>query len=348
MELALHPIAVVTTTRTGRGLVTARHVRAGETLLVSEPAAMSVHRKHLSLVCSACARFRARSALQTRCTCGTYYCSDACCAADAPLHAPHCAALLSLSRDRALKKEEASLVRLLFSALARAGTLRPNAPTLDDTMTLMADHAAVKGFKRRRRQRIAAARAFVALQPPLRADHAAAAEEGCELERQLLRSPIFRSVRAVEAILARGPLNEFGLCDIDGEAAGCGFYPSAAMANHSCVPTAAVRLERSSLVFIALTDLCAGTEVTFSYANLRGDGGVDRAENLELSWNFVCACERCRLAPGPSAARSRVDAFDALHVCVCGNVSHLPRGACRCGQFNALPDAVGAAALLVH
>ena len=62
--------------------------------------------------------------------------------------------------------------------------------------------------------------------------------------------PDFLSVKNCVNILASGPLNEFALFDVDGEAVGCGYFPLAAMCNHSCVPTASVQIEGEYMTFM--------------------------------------------------------------------------------------------------
>jgi len=348
--LAESPVVLVATGDTrGRGLAAARAIRAGELVLISQPACMSVHRKHAPFICASCAAFSEDGLLSERCeACEcTHYCSAKCRAADAPLHEPHCDALRKLNADRKLKKEETSFVRLLLRLLSRCAS---GAASLDSVTSLMSDHAGVKGYKRRKRQRAAAARAFVKLLP--RKGDA----EPSALARQLEICPKFRKARNVEALLDRGPLNEFGLCELDGEAAGCGWYPSAAMVNSSCVPSTAVQLEGAALHFYALRELRAGEEITFCYCTLAGGGELTRRANLVESWGIDCECERCCYEEDPdmcaSSSRARIDAFDRAHVCVgCGNVAVPPErrpaallergaGACCCGTFNALRDRV--------
>ena len=284
---------------------------------------------------------------------------------------------------------------------------------LEHVMALMADEASIPGFKRRQRQREGAVKAFLALLPATAlsattaghggvksaaSDVAAAAavaageEEGggglagtqrCErdavalLTRQLRWCPEFLSSRTLVALLSRQPLNEFGVCYIDGETVGGVCFPAAAMLNHSCVPSAALQLERQATVaFYATRDLALGEEVTFCYTGAiargissAGDDDEDdvkaltRQELLQESWGIACCCDRCRLddagrassigqtgdGPALAALRAKITAFDQhamCEACRCFKVPDARRwggGAggheeiCGCGTFHALP-----------
>ena len=183
------------------------------------------------------------------------------------------------------------------------------------------------------------------------------------LADQIRMCPSFRNVKTVERLLASGPLNDFALWDLEGEACGCGFFPGAALINHSCVPSSAVQLEGTDLCFYATMDIEEGAEITQSYANLNGDGRYTRQENLTNSWDFVCKCIRCeyekRIQENPVGTalealkqkKDFIESFDRLHVCSCGGVSCPPsrrgsrplppgetEGACNCNCFNLVTD----------
>lgn len=87
-------------------------------------------------------------------------------------------------------------------------------------------------------------------------------------------------------------MNEFGLWASEGETCGCGFFPAAAMINHSCVPTASAQLERNEMCFYATQQLSEGEEVTFCYGSLVGQGIMTRGEVIAASWGFKCTCAR--------------------------------------------------------
>eukprot|EP00493_Phyllostaurus_siculus_P010587 UN10733 len=62
-------------------------------------------------------------------------------------------------------------------------------------------------------------------------------------------------------LLARGPPNEFALFDQNGEPCGRGYFPTASLMNHSCVPSASVQLEVDKMVFYATRDIAEGEEI---------------------------------------------------------------------------------------
>ncbi|CAE8636183.1 unnamed protein product, partial [Polarella glacialis] len=128
--------------------------------------------------------------------------------------------------------------------------------------------------------------------------------------------------------LSAGPLNEFGLWNEGGESDGRCFAPTAALANHSCVPCCTQRVEGGRVCLVALRDLAAGEELSFSYIDLSLPSD-ERQQLIWQSWHFRCSCVRCSCAEEASsrsgaAAASSVQAalraFDARHLCVCGGL----------------------------
>ena len=182
---------------------------------------------------------------------------------------------------------------------------------LAHVLCMMEDYKAIPGYPQRKRQRADAAKAFVALLPrprlPAGADVGASAGLAGDpgtLEGQLELCPEFRSWKEVASLLARGPANEFGICDVDGETCGCVFYPAAAMVNHSCVPTTGVQVEDGCMVFYATQDLAPGDEITQSYGSTAGDGRLGRAEYVHRP-ALPCNTHRPAPAPAPAPTMSR-------------------------------------------
>lgn len=381
--IAQYPVEVKKIPGKGRGLVATRSLRKGEFVLASAAAAVSLHRKHQRLCCIACCAYSEDSDISAPVVCSscntTYYCSEQCREKDAELHEPHCSLLCEIDSSASLKREEASLVRLLLRMLSTCartklrndladtlantekpilggqgaasegatevsdnGRLSPPECSLADVMDMMPDSKSISGFLRRRKQRLAAARFFVDLvKSPL--------ASATNLLDQLVICPEFGNVKILCELLARGPPNEFALFDIHGEGCGCGVFPSAALINHSCVPSCGVQLEGSTMCFYTTRDVSAGEELTQSYANLGGDGRMDRKENLLISWGFDCHCMRCSLKSGER--RQEIDTFDAANVCSCGGVmvplerrgsrknhegefASGKEGECHCNSFN--------------
>jgi SET and MYND domain-containing protein len=83
---------------------------------------------------------------------------------------------------------------------------------------------------------------------------------------------------------------------------GTGLYPLAALANHSCLPTAVQTFgPNAQLTLRALVPLAPGDEVTIAYVDL----SLSRAERqaaLRYAYLFECRCPACVPAPGVSAA----------------------------------------------
>jgi hypothetical protein len=354
---APYPVALARTgTVAGQGVVAIRNIREGELVLVSPAAATCCHRKHLPLMCTHCLAFTENPDVPAPVCCAgcatSFYCSEQCRLDDELFHAPHCGLLGQIARNKKLKKEEASFMRLLFRMLSTcassaasveqqgkgvageqegadangeeteeawsdgdAGPLTMEAQ-LDE---MMPDSKHVGGYQRRKRQRETAARAFVDLLPnKSNADvsdvgtNAPTSTGAMSLLEQLRLCPRFRSADALEGMLAKGPLNEFACFDLDGEACGCGFFPAAAMVNHSCVPNTAAQLQGAAMCFYATRAMEAGEEITQTYSNLGGKNGFcglggnrvqSRRDNLQISWGFDCRCARCRLEDDAATVR---------------------------------------------
>ena len=86
--------------------------------------AAAAHRTDLPFICGYCLAFSTsrEKPFEVACSngCLTYYCSTECSEADAAAsHLAMCQPLKAVARDKSLKREVASLVRLLFSLLSR-------------------------------------------------------------------------------------------------------------------------------------------------------------------------------------------------------------------------------------
>jgi hypothetical protein len=173
---------------------------------------------------------------------------------------------------------------------------------LQHVLMMMKDHKNVNGFKRRTKQREKASSYFVQLMHSNRVlknsnqnQHQQQYKQVLTIDEQLTLLPQFLDTKVCCDILASGPLNEFAMFDADGEAVGCGFFPLAAMCNHSCLPTASVQIEGEYMSFYATRNINVGEEITQSYANLGDDGRLTRQENIQVSWGFKCTCLRCKI-----------------------------------------------------
>jgi hypothetical protein len=107
-------------------------------------------------------------------------------------------------------------------------------------------------------------------------------------------------------------LNAVGIFDEYGDELGCVLAPLAAMVNHSCLPNCQVMVEYGQCRLVALRDIAAGEELSYSYVSLQG-GEEDRKRSIKDTWQFSCRCERC-------CGEVDCSAFDWAHVCYCGSV----------------------------
>jgi len=309
----------------GRGMYATRLIMKNELILSSPVAASALHRKHIPFFCQNCFAYSEDDEAPFEEFCeecsSVYYCSAKCKDCDASLHAPHCSLL---SDTQLLKKEQACNVRLLLRMLSRCGQDSMLLPRIEN---MMCDHKQIRGFKRRMKQRKAAAIAFV--------DLTSKPEKNEDLVALLEENIAFTSKFAVMDLLARGPPNEFALFDQNGEPCGYGYFPTASLMNHSCVPSSSVQLEVDKMVFYAMRDIKEGEEILQSYCNIMGSHGLTRQENLEQSWGFVCNCSRCR-----RDCKVDIVKFDDANLCACGGVMTPLEfrgsrvGNCQCNSVN--------------
>jgi hypothetical protein len=138
------------------------------------------------------------------------------------------------------------------------------------------------------------------------------------------------------AALRTRKLNAIGVFNECGDELGFALSPVLAMVNHACLPNCQQLTTGGQCKLIALRDLKADEELSYSYISLavaedsRGTGNSiasdvaandaatrDRQAALHLNWEFICGCRRCR---GGSTCAAECAAFDAAHTCFCGSV----------------------------
>ncbi|CAI7670331.1 uncharacterized protein N7487_011107 [Penicillium crustosum] len=80
-----------------------------------------------------------------------------------------------------------------------------------------------------------------------------------------------------------------------GEQYAAAVYPTAAIANHSCLPNIIHKADdKGRMVFTASRDIFPGEECCISYFDLTQYTDLtSRREHLRKSFRFVCQCERC-------------------------------------------------------
>jgi hypothetical protein len=176
-------------------------------------------------------------------------------------------------------------------AAAVEGPTSNPSPGYEALEAMMVDDGTVPRQLKREKQWKVAARYFVAMLPPKAAapvSPAAPTHIPTSILEQLKLCPGFRSSAKCAVTLSRGPLNGFGLWNMNGDSCGFGFFPVAAMVNHSCVPTVSGQLEGKEMCFYATKDLRNGEEITWAYTNLLSStDGMSRQENIRGSWGTV-------------------------------------------------------------
>eukprot|EP00439_Symbiodinium_sp_Y106_P084168 s1525_g25.t1 len=130
----------------------------------------------------------------------------------------------------------------------------------------------------------------------------------------------------LSALLAAVPLNAFGLGPEgrDGHCLAPAASKLSSYTNHSCVPNCVEEIGGGCVRFVALRDIEAGEEITFSYLDLSLPL-EDRKSLMKTSWDFSCDCARCRGTPCAEAL-----AFDEEHLCHCGAILLRKEETCRC------------------
>ncbi|KAJ5157154.1 uncharacterized protein N7482_008254 [Penicillium canariense] len=80
-----------------------------------------------------------------------------------------------------------------------------------------------------------------------------------------------------------------------GEQYAAAVYPTAAIANHSCMPNLIHKPDQDGhMVFTASRDILPGQECCISYFDLtKYTDLTSRREHLRKSFRFICQCERC-------------------------------------------------------
>ena len=375
------PVRVSTAEGAGRRLVAARDLAAGELVLASLPfgrVAYPVAAKHW---CAICNGLSPASPLRLSCPggCGLFFCSRACLAA-AVHHGGDWCALRRALRERnsrpqlppppppplppplpppPLCEEAATLALLLVDILSRAACppavaegvcVEPGAPLalpprLDDLFELYtpdADHLAAHGLGE-----WTSTWRDVAVET---AAAAAVAAPGLALP----------SLEVMAAIASKDLSNSFGLWDrthacreVKHRGGGHALFLSAALLNHSCVPSLYHTHHRvgtaAVMVLRALRPLKEGEELSIRYVDPRG-GDFERRKVFTDTWGFSCACARCE---GDETERSAAaEAWDGAFLCGCGygrpgggpgiGAKPLKRAHCVCPVPWILPQATAA------
>lgn len=280
--------------------MTNSNIAAGELVLRANPMGIVLKDTHTHRWCAHCLSYTTDGVLPLHCeACDSSWCTKRC--REASHISAQCRILENINAA-GLKHDVAFEARWLVSIIRACKGDNSGKTKL---FSLLSDCKTIAGFPKRSKLRARAVKAYTAACKAA-GEHAAATEG------------------ELEAMLAAAPLNDFGFFDKDGEECGQGNFPQVAMANHSCVPSVALRQEGAAMCFYALEDLSKGEEVLHCYISLDEE---DAQERIHETWGFTCECPRCQ---GEDTRE-----FDEKHRCECGGVVVATReGGCTCNTSN--------------
>eukprot|EP00898_Chlorokybus_atmophyticus_P002744 jgi/Chlat1/3470/Chrsp23S03667 len=302
----------------GRGLVAARALKAGETVLRELPTLLVTTQRAAASTCARCCRQpdpHPSSILPLPCPgpCAgaARYCCDACLDAHALHHRPlECAALGALVNDRnALEgEEETDEGRFLVAAVALKersrqqddGNFPPKGPT---------------GFFDGCSREVLPPGGFAALErlydPASVAQETSVTPEQRRVYEAVAEAVGREKVTEEEAasLLRKDRCNSYGIMarsspSGDRDIRASGVYASAALLNHDCLPNVC-RFDRfddptcgpdsNTVVEIrAMHDVVEGTELVMSYFPIN-QTYAQRQRRLKEEYGFDCACQRCQV-----------------------------------------------------
>jgi hypothetical protein len=242
-------------------------------------------------------------------SCGVHYCSTECRDLSFNRHMIECPLIKQANSSQHCKK--------IHSALSLLLSISSNESDICELLTMMLDTTKIgqKQYK-------------LAESQFRRLDHGTGAGRTCR-----------EGEGVYAAALASQRLNAIGLFDEYGEELGCVLCPVVAMVNHSCLPNCQVLVVEGWCRLVALRELAAGEELSYSYVSMQGSAR-DRRRAIENTWQFTCRCERC-------VGRTDCAVFDREHVCYCGSISVAVERSqvaeCRCNAPRILPPHSAAA-----
>ncbi|PNP59517.1 hypothetical protein THARTR1_01007 [Trichoderma harzianum] len=247
----------------GRGLYASKSFPPGAVISPFTPLLLLPTVSHLSSVCSFCLRPGNPRAC-SRCHAASY--CDATCQAAAwkAVHSRECKALRQGIKDEGRRRQLPTPTRALIQALL-CGEMGDGLKDLEGHVL----EKKAEGDEWRDVEMMAMA---------------ACAFSGKGTAEELVR-------RAVE-MLCKIQNNSFQRFDTDLGVVGLFLEPTLAMANHSCIPNAAVQFIGRNALLVAENPIRAGDEIELAYT-FYTDPLVKRREAL-AHYKFVCNCLRCR------------------------------------------------------
>lgn len=270
----------------GRTVITTKRIQKGETAFAQMPYAHTIHFRHKTTTCDGCFLFShgGDNTLPYPCVCGVHYCSEAC---QTAFSTRHCCDLIRQVQQQGKASGKNKSMHTALSLLISITSNRTDRP-MDDVLLMMQDSSKV-GIKKS----IDAEQQFRRLSTK-------------QQQQQPKKGHYAQALTTVK-------LNALGMYDASGDEVGYALSPAMAMVNHSCLPNCQQQTTNGVCQLIALYDVPAGTELSYSYVSLLSSSSNERKQALRKNWEFTCTCVRCR-----NLVDCRV--FDEEHTCYCGAV----------------------------
>lgn len=284
----------------GRGLYTNRLVQRGEIVLQDQPLLLTVSSERASKVCAFCLRLLKQGAITCPACQQCSFCNPDCASAAASalcVHSPQaCRALMALTSASLNAEENDGFRYLLQLSCLRASQLSQPGSSYQQLQELGSIVTADQ-------QRLAS-KLHPMLAAALGADVALMSVDDMakELAREQHNSYGILLQPSDPSTSGRGHTSGHtsGHASSERKLRGSGVYLMASLINHECCPNVA-RFDyfdrpgpgNSSLMFRALHDLPAGTEVTQSYVPINWSYR-QRQRQLRDVFHFTCNCSRCQ------------------------------------------------------
>jgi hypothetical protein len=295
----------------GRFVVASRALAAGELVCSEEPFVQTVDDGIAGHACHLCYAVVDASAPPSCSRCAQVrFCSAACAADGAAMHAAECDVLCALSqRGGAAAAKGVRGLRLFIRLLHRCAA---------DPSGLRAVEALQEHYTDAPTER----RAFW---------------DGMAAQINRLVPPALRLEPArLARLVSRVHTNLHAVSDMAGVQFGSGLYPrTASLLNHSCAPSAVVSFRGRTWRLHTLRALAAGEEVSIAYTELYA-GRAERQADLLAKKAFECRCERCA-APPPSD--TVLDGWRCVAPACDGVVAHEAAGCSACAKPHPLVPA---------
>jgi len=272
----------------GRGAVTLRTVRQGETVLSAQPEFLVVDQTKKNQVCSHCFRMLASPENAVECECHeAWFCSADCKEQSRSLDHPaeYCQGLAKMSEC----KMEDEGAQTTFRVLLRMLQLRAaSSPLFERIYALSSASLKLSAEEERTLESVVSA-----------LKHCLAGSNASPVDADLVKELYLKDRSNGFAIMM--PKSE----EQEKEVRGYGIYTSAAIFNHSCLPSLcrfddfdspvdSKQVDYRNISFRAMHAVPEGMELCISYLPI-GWRLPDRQDKLKEEYNFDCNCSRCQI-----------------------------------------------------